>query len=91
MTTPEGIAGMVAQKTDTNTREVLDWFKEWFGEDGYETRARPSPAVPGGSFGGADRLARPRRGGPSAVTVAETSEDGTQVTINYNAGEGAER
>ncbi len=89
MTTPEGIAGMVAQKTDKNTREVLDWFKDWFGANGYEIGGETIPTGPEGPFGSlTGSLAEEAR--TIAVTVIK-SEDGTQVTINYNQGKSTDR
>ncbi len=83
MTTSEGIAGMVAQKTDRNTREVLDWFKDWFGRNGYEISGETVTTSPGGSYGAlTGSLAE--EGRTIGVTVIE-SEDGTQVAINYTA------
>ena len=43
---------MVAQMTDKEIREVLDWFKVWFEEEGYESGRETLTSSPEGSFGG---------------------------------------
>lgn len=81
-TSSEGTTGMVAQVTDKAIREVLDWFKEWFEEEGYESGGETMTSTPEGSFGGVTGESTDT-GRTVNVAVIET-EEGTQVTINYN-------
>jgi hypothetical protein len=83
-TSADGIAGVVAQVTDQEVREVLDWFKEWFEEEGYESEGETFASSPQGSFGAVSGQSSDA-GRTINVTAGET-EDGTQVTINYNEG-----
>ena len=62
--------------------EILDWFKEWFEEEGYESAGETFVESPDGSFGAVTGHS-PDTGRTVSVTLAET-EEGTGVTINYD-------
>jgi hypothetical protein len=81
MTSAEGASGMLAVLTQESPREVLDWFKEWFEDEGYESAGETFVDGPEGSFGAVTGHS-PDTGRTISVTLAET-EDGTGVTINY--------
>ena len=81
-TSPEGTTGVVAQVTDEEIGEVLYWFKEWFEEEGFESGGETLTTTPEGSFGGVTGESADT-GRTISVAVIET-EEGTQITINYN-------
>jgi hypothetical protein len=83
-TTAEGTAGVVAQVTELSVREVLDWFEEWFEREGYTSAGETSTSTPQGSMGGVTGTSAD--GGRTINVAAVETEEGTQVTVNYNEG-----
>jgi len=79
-----GLSGMVAQTTEDGVEDVLEWFKDWFEDEGYEVYGQNLTTSPAGTFGAVTgEMADEGRG--ISVTIAET-EEGTSITVNYTEG-----
>ena len=80
----EEMSGAVTQLTEDTVQEVMDWFKTWLDEAGFDLTGETLTRAPQGSFGAVGGEAA-ERGRKVSVTVAET-EEGTAVTITYEQG-----
>ena len=84
MQSEEGLAGMVAQVSEDSVEDILEWFKDWLDDHGYEETAHQTTTSPAGTFGTVTgELADEERG--VVITVA-SGEDGTSITVNYTEG-----
>jgi hypothetical protein len=80
----EGTNGIVSQLTEAGVEDVLDWFQEWFEENGFESGNRMISTGGGGSFGSLSGE-HPGEGRGLSLTVAVTDE-GTAITLTYTEG-----
>lgn len=80
--TAQGVSGMVAAKTGDGSRQVLDHYKEWFEDNGYEIQGTTTHTTPDGSLSNIiGELAA--EGRTLNVTVTEQKGE-VAVAITYN-------
>ena len=81
--TAEGLTGIVTAKTGDSGQQVLDHYKKWLEDNGYEIQGTTVNTTPEGSFSG---ISGKREDQGRMVNVGVIEADGeVQVTINYNA------
>ncbi len=84
--TAEGLAGLVTAKTEDSSQQVLDHYKQWLEDNGYEIQGTSVNTTPQGSFSGISGTLE-ASGRMVNVGVIEQSGEETVVTINYNEGQ----
>ncbi len=81
--TAEGVVGMVSAKTDDSAQQVLDHYKKWLEDNGYELQGTSVNTTPQGSFSGISGTLE-GQGRMVNVGVIEQAGEETVLTINYN-------
>lgn len=80
--TPQGVGGMITAQTGDKPQQVIDHFKKWFEDEGYEIKATTTNTTPQGGLTNINgELAS--EGRTLNVTVTEQSGE-VQVMVTYS-------